>query len=70
MCKVYYVAKSSNSKTGNISQVYLDKSTVVAWSLVAMVRDISSLSSVVRAKDIVRIGVAGDISHSILILLL
>lgn len=30
MCKVYYVAKSSNSKTGNISQVYLDKSTVVA----------------------------------------
>ena len=27
MCKVYYVAQSRNSKTGNISQVYLDKST-------------------------------------------
>lgn len=29
MCKVYYVAKSSNSKTGNISQVYLDVQPVV-----------------------------------------
>lgn len=34
-----------------------------------MARDISSLSSVVRAKDIVRIGVAGDISPNILIYL-
>lgn len=83
MCKVYYVAKSRNSKTGNISQVYLDKSTCPnccgmksccygkgyytnrIWNQCNI--DISSLSSVVRAKGsthIVRIGVCGDISHN------
>lgn len=89
MCKVYYVAQSRNSKTGPISQVYLDKSTCPnccgmksccygkgyytnrVWNQCNT--DISSLSSVVRAKGsthIVRIGICGDISHSILILLL
>lgn len=83
MVKVKFVSKSANSKTGNISQVYLDKSTCPnrcgmkdicygkgyytnrIWNQCNI--DISSLSSVVRAKGsthIVRIGICGDISHN------